>query len=488
MANEKLSKEEKYRVLKSPDEIVELHLKARNSIYRQTFHIQPVSGLLNDPNGFIFFDNKWHLFYQWCPWGAFHGMKHWYHVESPDLINWENMGVCIRPNTYFDNKGVFSGSALPKGDSVYLYYTGNHRDEDWTRKPYTCVAKLDKNGRAQKFSGPLFGPNSKYTENQRDPKILYDDNTGKYYMMLGAETYDNKGCIIFYESENQNSGWKFKGQLKVPGFEDFGGMWECPSIERINGHDILIFCPQHILLDGHGDGTNHNGYIIGNMDYENLTFTPDGQFHVLDFGFDSYAAQCAASHPDPSKAVIIAWMGLPDASYPTDSEQWSGCLTLPRELTIRHRRLIQRPLPEMKQLRGNQINPSLGILPATAEVSVGVYPMDFEMKLFTKADGSGGLSINYYEDSKVITIDRSGMAKQFNIDIGTTRFHKLENGLSSLRIFIDNSSVEIFVNDGDAVFTSRVFPEENEHSFIISECTSINIWEMKSSVSDDFVV
>ena len=142
----------------------------------------------------------------------------------------------------------------------------------------------------------------------------------------------------------------------------------------------------------------------------------------------------------------------------------------------------------MKQLRGNQINPSLGILPATAEVSVGVYPMDFEMKLFTKADGSGGLSINYSEESKVITIDRSGMAKQFNTNIGMTRFHKLENGLSSLRIFIDNSSVEIFVNDGDAVFTSRVFPEENEHSFIISECTSINIWEMRSSVSDDFVV
>ena len=482
------TREKLYRRLNKPEEIMELHEKARASVFRQSFHIQPVSGLLNDPNGFFYRDGVWHLFYQWCPWGSVHGMKHWYHVTSTDLLTWENKGVCIRPDTYFDNKGVFSGTALPMDDKVYLYYTGYHMDDDWTVRPYTCFARLQDNGRAKKFSGPLFGPNPDYTENQRDPQILYDDITRKYYIMLGAQTRDGKGCAIFYESENPTRGWRFRGQLSVPGFEDFGEMWECPSIEHLGDHDVLIFCPQHLHIDGHGEGTNHNGYIIGTMDFRSLTFTPDGAFHVLDFGFDSYAAQCAVNQENSSKAVLIAWMGLPDASYPTDDEEWSGCLTLPRELTIRHRRLIQRPLPELLSLRGNRINPGLGILPATAEITVAIYPQDFDMKLFTKADGSGGLNIHYDDSTQLITIDRSGMKKRFNQELGETRSHLLEHGLTSLRIFIDHSSIEIFVNDGDAVFTSRIFPDMDEHSYVVSECRTLHIYEMASAVEDNFII
>ena len=484
----KWTREQLCRTLKDPSELKALHKKAAASVYRQTYHIQPVSGLLNDPNGFIFHNGQWHLFYQWCPWGAVHGLKHWYHTVSDDLVIWENKGVCIRPDTYFDNKGVYTGSALPFNDSIYLYCTGNHRDEDWTRRSYTCMAKLRDNGRAQKFSAPLFGPLPKYTENQRDPKILYNDDTGMYYIILGAQTQDNKGCILVYESENQNSGWHFKGQLKVPGFEDFGSMWECPSIEHISGHDVLIFCPQNLHIEGHGEGTNHNGYIIGNMDYDTLTFTPDGAFHVLDFGFDSYAAQCASNLESNTKAVLVAWMGLPDASYPTDEEEWAGCLTLPRELTIRHRRLIQKPIPELVQLRGNRINPGLGILPSSAEVTIATYPQDFDMKLFSKADGTGGLDIKYDDSTQTITIDRSGMEKRFNTEIGEVRSRVLDNGLTSLRIFIDQSSIEIFVNDGDAVFTSRIFPTDAEHSYVVNECRSLHIYEMHPAVTDDFII
>ena len=110
------SNDEKFRTLTNPDELLALHEKASSSVYRQSIHIQPVSGLLNDPNGFIYFNDTWHLFYQWCPWGAFHGLKHWYHVSSKDLITWKNEGLCIRPDTYFDNKGVFSGTAMPYKD------------------------------------------------------------------------------------------------------------------------------------------------------------------------------------------------------------------------------------------------------------------------------------------------------------------------------------------------------------------------------------
>ena len=289
------TKEEKYRYLKDPQELGELYEKISASVYRQHFHNQAVTGLMNDPNGFVWHDNRWHLFYQWCPWGAVHGLKHWYHIISKDLVTWRNLGVCLLPDQEdgYDNKGVYSGSAMPIGDKIYLYYTGNHRDPDWTRHAYTCLARLGKDGWPEKYPLPLFGAHPGYTEHQRDPKIIQIPGQEKYYMIIGAQTLDKRGCVLVYSSEDLQHGWIFEGELKVPGFENFGDMWECPSIEHLGGTDVLLLCPQHLTLPGRGQSQNHNGYILGHMDWDSLTFTPDGQFHVLDFGFDSYAAACA---------------------------------------------------------------------------------------------------------------------------------------------------------------------------------------------------
>lgn len=488
------TKEERYRILHDPQELWEMHEAVSKSDYRQTFHIQSITGLLNDPNGFVWHDNKWHLFYQWCPWGAVHGLKYWYHLVSTDLIYWKNLGVCIMPDREYDNKGAYSGSAMPIGDSLYLYYTGNHRDENWKRKAYTCLAKLKDDGWLEKYPLPLFGPHPGYTEHQRDPKILHNKDNGKYYIILGAQSKDKKGRAIVYESEDLLHGWNFAGELKVPGFEDFGDMWECPAIECIDGKDVLIFCPQHLKIQGRADSVNHNGYILGNMNWDTLTFTPDGQFHVLDFGFDSYAAECANNVQDDKKAILIAWMGLPDAYYPTDEENWSGCLTLPRELTIRDRRLIQRPLPAFKQLRDEEIN-LVGYvskekvkLPRASEIELYCRPGDVEINLFTKQDGTGGIHITYNEESHEISVDRSDMNKRFNIEHGEVRTRQLPDGLSHLRIFIDRSSVEIFVNDGDAVFTTRVFPTEEEKYFTSIGDNYIRMWTLKSAVKDTLVV
>ena len=490
------TKEEKYRYLKDPQELIELYDRIIKSEYRQTYHIQPITGLLNDPNGFVWYDNNWHLFYQWCPWGAVHGLKYWYHVVSKDLITWKNLGVCLMPEEIYgyDNKGAYSGSAMPIGDKLYLYYTGNNRDEDYVRHSYTCIAKLGNDGWPEKYPLPLFGPNPEYTENQRDPKIIVMPDEKTYYIILGAQTKDNCGRIIIYKSENLLHGWTFAGELKVPGFENLGGMWECPSIEHIGGKDVLMFCPQYIKLKGRGEGTNHNGYIIGTMDWDSLTFIPDGDFHVLDFGFDSYAAACANNIEDNDKAILIAWMGLPGASYPTDDDEWSGCLTLPRELTIRGRRLIQKPLPELKKLRDEKINISENEygcvdLPYAAEIELEIKPGDCELDIFTNKAGEGGLSIKYIEEKKEITIDRSSLEKRFNISDGESRTRILENGLSNLRIYIDKSSIEIFVNDGDAVFTSRVFPTEQERYMkIISNNAFTNIWTIKPAVKEEFLI
>ena len=484
------TRQERYRPLTDPQEILPLHEAIARSDYRQQYHIQPVTGLLNDPNGFLRHrDGRWQLFYQWCPWGAVHGLKSWYRVTSPDLVTWENKGVCLKPDTVYDNKGAYSGSALVADDGIYLFYTGNHRDADWKRTAYTCLTELMDDGTARKAPEPLFGPHPDYTEHQRDPKLEYVAERGRYYMFIGAQNKEKQGRILVYGSEALDRGWRFAGELKVPGFEDFGDMWECPSIEHISGRDVLIFCPQHLRLPGRGETPHHNGYIIGRMDYDSLTFTPEGAFHVLDFGFDSYAAACTTNIDDPDHAVIIAWMGLPDAAYPTDEEDWQGCLTLPRELTIRNRRLIQQPLTALRQLRDTELHlTEADPLPRVAELELIGRGGDMALRLFTREDGQGGLCIRYDDEARTLTVDRSGLLKRFNTEQGEARTRPLPKGLHHLRIFIDRSSLEIFVNDGDAVFTTRIFPTEQETGWRFEGDASIHAWTLKRAVRDDFVV
>ena len=119
-------------------------------------------------------------------------------------------------------------------------------------------------------------------------------------------------------------------------------------------------------------------------------------------------------------------MGVPDVSYPTDEEDWAGCLTLPRELTVRGRRLIQQPLPELKKLREEKLpfeanEAGCYALPRAAEVELDCRKGDVSLHLFTDAAGQGGLSILYKEEAKEITVDRSGMKIRFNESEGESR-------------------------------------------------------------------
>lgn len=481
------TRDERYRVLKKADEIKDLHKRIRKSVYRQTYHIQPVTGLSSDPNGFAFHRGRWHLFYQWCPWGAVHGLKYWYHVTSEDLLGWKNEGIGLKPDSVYDNKGAHSGSAISVDEELYFFYTGNHRDENWVRTPYTCVAKLGGDGKPVKLPEPVFGPRADYKEHQRDPKVLYNAEKEKYYIFIGAQSMDLKGRVLVYESRKLLEGWSFAGELKVPGYEDFGGMWECPCIGRISGKDVLVFSPQYIRLPGRAESTNHNVYLIGNMDYETLTFTPESGCRHLDFGFDFYAAQMASNVEDPEKAIIIAWMGLPDNHYPTEPEEWEGSMTLPRELRVSGGRLLQNPVSGIESLREREILPA-GVLPYACEIEIEIEGGGYALNLFTTEDGRGGMKIHYDAERCVCTVDRTGLKKRFNEKVGEILDIPLESPLEHLRIFIDRCSVEIFVNHGEAAFTSHVYPTGDEHHYTACGKASVKLWEIRRSVKDDFVI
>ena len=488
--------EERYRVLQNAEEIRPLHEKIRHSAYRQTYHVQPVTGLSSDPNGFVQHNGTWHLFFQWCPWGAVHGLKYWYHVTSKDLIHWENAGVGLKPDSFYDNKGTHSGSAISDGQDLYFFYTGNHRDENWVRTPYTCAAKLGEDGHPVKLPKPLFGPRDDYSEHQRDPKIVFHEADQTYYILIGAQTLDKKGTVLIYKSASLLEGWTFAGQLHVKGYEDFGGMWECPYIVNISGRDVLIFSPQYTTLPGRGPSTNHNVYLIGTMDYASLTFTPDGPYRHLDYGFDFYAAQGAANVGDPDKAILIAWIGLPDNHYPTEEEDWEGSMSMPRELRIRDGKLIQTPLEEIKQLRDEPDAPAAFtsqtaescILPGACELEITCDGGDLTLKLFTKEDGTGGVLLQYDSAKQLCMIDRTGMDKRFNEAVGEVLEMPLPSALKKLRIFIDKSSVEFFANDGEATFTSHIYPTDAEHGLRLAGNAEGKCWALNPSVADTFVI
>ncbi len=481
------TREERYRVLMGPEDIRELYGRVQKSVYRQTYHVQPITGLSSDPNGFALHKGTWHLCYQWCPWGAVHGLKYWYHVTSPDLVHWQNVGIGLAPDRDYDNRGTHSGSAISIGDELVFYYTGNHRDEDWTRTPYTCAALLGADNRPVKLDAPLFGPRDDHSEHQRDPKVVWNEQKQRFYIFIGAQTLDKRGCVLVYTSEKPLSGWRFAGELKVPGYEAFGGMWECPYIVNISGKDVLIFSPQYTKLPGRGESTNHNVYLIGAMDYDTLTFTPDGPYRHLDYGFDFYAAQGAASIGDPDRAILIAWIGLPDNHYPTEEEDWEGSLSLPRELRVKDGKLLQTPLPALEALRGAAFAPK-DALPAACELEITCPDGDFDLNLFTRADGTGGLRLHYDAATKVCRADRSGMDRRFNEAVGEVLDMPMEAPLRKLRAFIDRSSVELFANDGEATFTTHLYPTEREFHFTATDGVKLRGWEMEKAVTDEFVV
>lgn len=404
------------------------------------------------------------------------------------MVHWENRGVGIYPDSFYDNKGVHSGSGFSTGEALYLFYTGNHRDDNWVRTPYTCVAKLEDSGELVKAPQPLFGPHENYTEHQRDPKVVYDEETQKYYILLGAQSKDLKGKVLIYSSDSLLEGWTFAGELQVPGFENLGGMWECPSIERISGKDVLVFSPQYTTLPHRNQNTNHNVYLLGKMDYQNLTFTAEGDYRHLDYGFDFYAAQFAAGVKDSDRAILTAWMGLPDNHYPTEAEDWEGSLTLPRELRLVNNRLIQRPIEGIASLRKQSLTLDKE-LPRVCELEVlNARGKNFDLRLFSKKDGSGGFRISYDSKTKLCTVDRSQMDQHFNAELGECLTIPMEDELTKLAVYIDKSSVELFINDGQATFTSHLYPTAAEKYYAADSHLELKGWLLKQAVSDDFVV
>ncbi|MFZ8166797.1 sucrose-6-phosphate hydrolase, partial [Staphylococcus aureus] len=219
------TREERYQRIEDVDTEYFKTLKQQvdQSKFRQQFHIQPETGLLNDPNGLIFYKGKYYVSHQWFPLGAVHGLKYWYNYTSDDLINFKPEGPILNPDTKYDSHGVYSGSAFEYNGHLYYMYTGNHRDNHWQRHASQMIARLKEDGSVEKFPKPVISQQPEgYTSHFRDPKVFkYGE---KYYAIIGAQNNDQQGRLLLYNTEDIIN-WHYLGEINTE-LDDFGYMWE----------------------------------------------------------------------------------------------------------------------------------------------------------------------------------------------------------------------------------------------------------------------
>ncbi len=468
------TREQKYRKLEDAtiDELTQLEKQVAQCPWRQTFHIQPKTGLLNDPNGLAFYQGEYHVFYQWFPLGPVHGLKYWYHLKSTDLINWQDLGVGITPDQYYENYGAYSGSGFEHDGDLYLMYTGNHRDENWVRHPMQAIAIMKPDGQIEKLPEPAMKDVPEgYTDHFRDPKVW--EQNGMYYAIIGAQRQNETGCTVLYRSTNAID-WTFLGEIQTE-LDHFGYMWECPDYFELDGKGILVFSPQGLEpTEDKYQNIYQTGFIIGDtLNLQTLKFS-HGEFSELDNGFDFYAPQ--SLEDDKGRRIIVGWMGLPEIDYPTDKNGWAHCLTLPRELKIVNNRLYQVPVIELENLRREEESLSTIVDNHVIEFGTGVhYELECEFTdiqaqeigVQLRVGNDEKTVLTYDAHNKKIILDRSQSGMEVGVDYGTTRQIAYERDSLKLRIFADTSSLEIFINDGEFVMTSRIFPTNDENKINI---------------------
>lgn len=470
----KWSTKQRYRTYDSYSEndLQSLRKLALKSPWKSNFHIEPETGLLNDPNGFSYFNGKWHLFYQHFPFGPVHGLKSWVHLVSDDLVHFEKTGLVLYPDTKYDNAGAYSGSALAFENSLFLIYTGNHRGKDWVRTPYQLGAKVDKNNQLVKFTEPLIFPDfSQTTDHFRDPQIF--SFQGQIYCLIGAQSSQKNGIIKLYKAiENNLTDWKDLGNLDFSK-EKMGYMIECPNLIFVNGRSVLVFCPQGLDKSiVKYDNIYPNMYVIadGFTIGSKNQLKNAGQLINLDEGFDCYATQ-SFNAPDGS-AYAISWLGLPETSYPTDKYNVQGVLSMVKKLSIKDNKLYQYPVEKMKELRQKEQDLLLAdnniITSNSYELEVDFRQQNSTLlSLMTNEKGDSALKVEIDKENNIITLIRNYEKRLVHVKI------------EKMNVFIDQSIFEIFINDGEKVLSGRVFPDKNQYSIRSQNPIKIKLWELK---------
>lgn len=469
-----------------------------NLEYRLNYHLMGEYGWVNDPNGFIQFGGEYHLFYQHNPYEPVWEGMHWGHAVSKDLVKWRYLSIALAPDSPYDQDGCFSGCALEIKNRLYLMYTGfvfTGPDKEKDYRQTQCLAySEDGAGVFKKVkSNPVIGvdliPDEASKRDFRDPKLIQRGEY--YYAFIGSKDRLGNGQVLLYKTEDL-SNWQFVG-VAAKSDGKMGNTWECPDFFHLGNHDFLLVSPQFMQARRNDFQNLHSSlYLVGQMDFKNGTFTAT-EIYPLDHGFDFYAPQTLLDKQ--GRRILIAWMDMWDTAETTQTlgHNWAGAMTLPREIISKKGRLYFRPVREIKKYRQERFTLSdftfcgeriLETKGACYELQVSFIAREaeeFGLKLRVSAKEETVISYNRTEQVLKFNRDQSGLGPQGERKTKIS----LINGKLKLRIFVDKSSVEIFINEGAKVMTGRIYPKQDAIGiklFAKGECAveSLEKWDLKA--------
>ena len=466
---------------------------------------------MNDPNGLVYLDGEYHLFYQFYPDSTVWGPMHWGHAISGDLVHWEDLPIALYP----DSLGyIFSGSAVVDHDNTSGLGTDSiaplvaiftHHSVDKERagaldvESQSIAYSTDRGRTWTKYAGNPVLPNTESLRDFRDPKIIWHEGSNQWVMSLAAGNY-----IIFYGSNNLLD-WQY--------LSDFGqelglhkGVWECPDLFPLTVAETSE--QKWVLLVSIGDGAPNGGsgtqYFVGDFDGTNFkidrdfrTFVSGGQGRWVDYGRDNYAGVTFSNIPEADgRRIFIGWMSNWWYAQTVPTQNWRSAMTLPRSLTLHesskgyslHSAAIgevdsllgpPRELGAGDTIRPNDIAPAR---PAQTSRTISAPTLASEATLvgevrinavFARNDNFGielfngvgdvlrvGLIANrnaFYSDRRRASDNDFVGNFAGGVSYGP---RELEELTVTFRVIIDAGSVELFGDDGGVVLTETFFPTE----------------------------
>lgn len=483
-------------LLEKANRYIEQNKRKINKRYRNHYHLMAPVGWINDPNGFIYFKGEYHVFYQHYPYDSKWGPMYWGHSKSKNLIDWEELPVALAPDQEYDKDGCFSGSAIEKDGLLYLFYTG-HVIKDGKTYQTQCVAVSEDGVNFEKHSkNPIIDSKNLGDKGNihdfRDPKVIKQGNF--YYMIVATRTNNNEGRILMYRSENLLD-WAFYSIL-LHGEKNQGVMWECPDLFHLDGEDVLIMSPIQIKQNGlEYHNISSTMACIGKMDWDSGKLDVH-TFHEMDFGFDFYAPQTTLDHKN--RRIMIAWMQMWDRNMPTNDlgHHWAGSMSLPRELHIKDRKLIQKPISDyygqLEYLYGSE-NIRVDNKPVTFHklVRENTYMhlvVDLSkttlFNIYFAKSTTESLLFSYNSDTSEFTLSREKIgylmkgAEVKPLNKRSVKVPLIDNQLV-LEIFRDTSSIEVFINGVETMTSTFYETQKGEDiSFVASESAIIGSFEI----------
>ncbi|MBQ7184458.1 MAG: glycoside hydrolase family 32 protein [Clostridia bacterium] len=436
---------------------------------RPLFHLTPLVGWMNDPNGFCWYKGQYHLFYQYHPFSRQWGPMHWGHAVSSDLLRWTYMPCALAPDTAADAGGCFSGSAVETPDGkLMLVYTGVQPAGTFRRETQAqCVAVGDGKDFEKTMLNPVIRhahlPEGYSAFDFRDPKVWRGED-GMYRLVVANRHAEREGAILLMESPDALN-WRFVGEIDASE-KEYGRMWECPDFFSLDGKQVLLVSPQEM----HAREEFHAGYgtvaLIGTFDEKECRFTRQS-VQPVDHGLTFYAPQTTLA-PD-GRRIMIGWMDNWETCREAPRRHpWYAQMSMPREIFLQNGRLCQRPVREIESLWQDTIRHDVTVKEEMELPGIRGRLMDLKMTVYQAGSACRRFTLHVAKDENHFIQIRCDLARGELVfdrsrggshrDIAHTRHvtADVKDGKLTLRLLMDRESVELFINDGERVVTSLI--------------------------------